>query len=90
MSRIDEFDLMELAAAILDVEDQGDDAVFDGLREEFGIDLDQFGSLVGRLIDMIDVGQSPLTGKRYKGFGVCGMFYAKVEIPAAAQKKEES
>lgn len=36
--------------------------------EEFEIDLDNFASIISRLLPLVDVGESPFTGKVYKGF----------------------
>ncbi|VDH05845.1 hypothetical protein [Bergeyella zoohelcum] len=36
--------------------------------EEFEIDLDNFASIICRLLPLVDVGESPFTGKLYKGF----------------------
>lgn len=44
--------------------------------------LDQFDRLVRKLLPMIDVGASPLTGNRYKGFATAGMWMAKMQIPS--------
>lgn len=38
------------------------------LYEEFEIDLENFANIISRLLPLIDVGESPLTQKVYKGF----------------------
>lgn len=40
----------------------------DELYGQLNIDLDDFTELIRRLLPLIDVGDSPLTQKRYKGF----------------------
>ncbi len=42
--------------------------------------IERFDSLINALLPLIDVGKSPLTNKRYKGFAVNGAWFAKVEI----------
>ncbi len=42
--------------------------------------MERFDNLINALLPLIDVGKSPLTGKRYKGFAVNGVWFAKVEI----------
>lgn len=38
------------------------------LYEELNLDLENFTEIISRLLPLIDVGSSPLTQKRYKGF----------------------
>lgn len=54
--------------------------VINDVLEMFTEDPDKFQKFIGGLLQMIDVGESPLTGKKYKGFSKDGMFLAKVEI----------
>ena len=65
-------DVMDLACEItgLDVEEVDGDfsIVEDTLLDELNIDFDSFHEIVNRLLPLIDVGESPLTKKRFKGF----------------------
>lgn len=66
------FDIEELACKItgLDYEEiNADTSVIENkLYEEFEIDLDNFSRIISRLLPLIDIGESPLTNKVYKGF----------------------
>ena len=42
--------------------------VENALLDELNIDFDSFHEIVNRLLPLIDVGESPLTKKRFKGF----------------------
>ena len=68
-----------LAAAIRGM-DEDDDSFHEELHERFGCSLLQFEDLIAELLVMIDVGTSPLTGNRYKGFNKDGVFLAKVKV----------
>lgn len=65
--------------------DDSDDVICEVL-EMFNDNPDKFHSFVEGLLHMIDVGTSPITGKRYKGFSDKGMFLAKVEIEQAKEQ----
>lgn len=71
-AKISMLDLEELACKItgLDYDEiDGDTSTIeDKLYEEFEIDLEGFQELISRLMPLIDVGTSPLTGQRFKGF----------------------
>ena len=58
----------------------GVDDVINEVLEMFSENPDEFQEFIGGLLQMIDVGTSPLTGKKYKGFSKDNMFLAKVEI----------
>lgn len=67
--RIDEEDVLELAAHICHMDENADPSdIEDKLIEEKGIDLAGFAETVEALLPLIDIGESPLTGNRYKGF----------------------
>ena len=86
-SNIDMMDIEELACKIIgiDIDDpdvDGDTQIIEeNLFADLGIDLEQFKVIVDRLMPLIDIGDSPLTNKRYKGFSnQNGLFIAKIEI----------
>ena len=65
-----------------------DDSTYDELEQavydKYEIELDQFDLVVRDLLPLIDVGNSELTGKTYKGFSVhtngYGFWLLKVEV----------
>lgn len=71
-AKVEMFDIEELACKItgLDYEeiDADTSVIQEKLYEEFEIDLDNFAKIIARLLPLIDVGESPLTEKMYKGF----------------------
>lgn len=66
------WDIEELACKITGLDYDEIDAdtsiIEEKLYEEFEIDLDNFASIICRLLPLVDVGESPFTGKAYKGF----------------------
>lgn len=48
--------------------DADETQIEEALLERFGCDLPQFADMMSRLVPLIDVGSSPLTKERYKGF----------------------
>ncbi len=70
--RVDMFDVEELACKIIGIDYDEIDAdtqiIEEKLYEEFEIDLENFANIISRLLPLIDVGESPLTQKVYKGF----------------------
>ena len=85
-ANVDTLDVEELACHITGLDYDAIDAdtsiIENKLYEEFGCDLDQFTTIVRRLLPMIDVGKSPITKARYKGFSDTekGMWFVKMEI----------
>ena len=65
-------DVMDLACEItgLNVKKVNNNfsVVENALLDELNIDFDSFHEIVNRLLPLIDVGESPLTKKRFKGF----------------------
>ena len=59
--------------------EESDDVVSDVL-ELFSENPVKFKVFIEGLMEMIDVGDSPLTGKRCKGFAINGMWLARTEI----------
>jgi len=78
---IDEFDVEELVRGIGGLSDDAD--VFEYVWENFNVDWYDFLRLIETLLPLIVVGESPLTGKIYRGFGKEGMFFIKQEVNAA-------
>ena len=44
------------------------DDVDAGLADAYGLDIDTFHKLISDLLPLIDVGVSPITGTKFKGF----------------------
>ena len=69
---VSEYDIEELACKILGLDIDEIDAdtqiIEDKMAEEYYIDLDTFRRIIERLLPLIDVGTSGLTGERFKGF----------------------
>ena len=84
--KVNSFDIEELACYITglnyDEIDADTDIIDEKIIEEFGCDLQQFTCIIQRLLPMIDVGSSPLTNKRYKGFSNTekGVWFVKMDI----------
>lgn len=79
---VEDFDLEELARAMLDLDDDDDfDAIDQALFDEYNIDFDNFSKLINTLYPMMDVGESLLTKRRYVGFSKEGVMTVKKEIP---------
>ena len=67
--KIDWIDAEELAAKICSLGDDYDsDAVEQALFDKYEISFDKFHNLICDLAPMCEVGQSPLTNERFRGF----------------------
>jgi hypothetical protein len=86
LAKVDTLDVEELACYITGLDYDEIDAdttiIEEKLYEEFGCDLEQFKHIIQRLLPMIDVGSSPLSKKRYKGFSDAekGIWFVKMEV----------
>ena len=93
--KLDQFEIEELAAHIcgLDYDNVEYSDIEESLYEKFNIDFDSFQNLMYALVPMIDVGTSPLTGTRYKGFSKVeknhGCWLLRVEVPSAVAVKKK-
>lgn len=72
-AKIHPYDLEEFAAYIcgLDydkIEEDLTDTIEKALYDKFDIDLDQLQRLMEIIMPLIDVGESPLTNTKFKGF----------------------
>ena len=76
---ITEFDVEELVRGMLDLSDEKD--VMDAFYEHYEDDVtwECFCKIIQELVPLVVVGQSPLTKKIYKGFGLNGFFFIKQE-----------
>lgn len=92
--KLDRFELEELAAHLcgLNYDDVEYNEIEQALFDKFNIDYDSFQNLIELLVPMIDVGTSPLTGTRYKGFskieGNHGCWVLRIEVLAGGVKKK--
>lgn len=93
--KLDRFELEELAAHLvgLNYDDVDYSEIEQSLYDKFNVDYDSFCDLITALVSMIDVGTSPLTGTRYKGFskieGNHGCWVLRVEVPSAVGVKKK-
>lgn len=66
------FEIEEFACKLVGLDydeiDADTEIIEEHLYEKFGIELGHFGELISILLPMIHIGESPLTGKFYKGF----------------------
>jgi len=75
---LDEFDIEELVRGIGGLDDEAD--VYDYVWENFNVDWYDFQRIIGVLLPLIVVGESPLTKRVFRGFGKDGVFFIKQEI----------
>ncbi|MGL4956592.1 MAG: hypothetical protein ACRC9X_05385 [Bacteroidales bacterium] len=70
--KVEMFDVEELACKITGLDYDEIDAdtatIEERLYDDFGCYLEQFRIIIQRLLPLIDKGESPITGKVYKGF----------------------
>lgn len=69
-TKVSSYDVEELAAFMcgLDYDNCGFDDIENALYEKFNIDFDSLHKIICYLLPMVDVGVSPLTKERFKGF----------------------
>jgi hypothetical protein len=75
---VSEFDIEELARGMHNLSDDID--VVDYVEEKYNCGWDAFYRIIEAVTPLIECGQSPLTNKKYKGFGKDGLFFLKVEV----------
>lgn len=91
--KLDRFDVEELACKIVGLDydeiDADEEVIEDAMEQKFGCDLEKFADMVSLLMPMIDIGESPMTKKRFKGFSDTEkqMWFVKMEIPETKKKK---
>ena len=77
-------DSWELMLFLSDIEEddyEDDCQTFDDIAEKYGLeDMDGFELLIHDLTELIDIGDSPLTGQRYKGFAHNNLWLHKKEV----------
>ena len=78
MNKISDFDVEELVRGMHALDDEVD--IYDFVVDEYSMDWDDFYKLISNLLPLAIVGQSPLTGKVYRGFGKNNMFFIKQEV----------
>ena len=83
-ANVHQFDMEELACKILGIDydeiDADTEVIEEELYNQFEIDLENFSEIVNRLLPLIDVGESPITKEKYKGFSAGNSWLAKVPV----------
>jgi hypothetical protein len=80
---IDYLDAEEVARHILGIDEDAedlDDLTSQGLYEQYGMDIDQFRKLLTVIVPMIEIAESPLTHRLYKGFVSKGRWIVKIPV----------
>lgn len=84
LANVHPMEIEELACHLLEIdydEIDGDESVIDEkMIDAFECDLNCFGNLIRRLLPLIDVGESPITKKQFKGFAENGRWLARTEL----------
>ena len=77
----DIWELMLFLSAIEEKDYEDDCQTFDIIAEKYGLnDMDKFELLINDLTKLIEIGDSPLTEKRYKGFVANNFWLHKKEV----------
>jgi hypothetical protein len=83
-ANVHEFEIEELACKILGIDydeiDADTEIIEEELYNQLEIDLSNFGEIVNRLLPLIDIGESGLTKKTYKGFSNGQTWFVKVPV----------
>lgn len=71
---ISDLEILDLAAHILNInrEENNDDEIFEAFDSEFGVDLLRFRNVIECIVPLITIEESPIDGKKFKGFSVNG------------------
>lgn len=87
MRRIDYLEILELAGHILGISEENDDweeVIEERMAETYGLGMEEFGMLVGKLVPLCAIGESPITKQMFRGFAVeeggVGRWLARVEV----------
>lgn len=74
--------VLELAAHILgiDISEDGEDAVECTFDYEYNMSMCGFKLLLEKLIPLITIDESPIDGRKFKGFAANGTWLVKQEI----------
>lgn len=81
MPYLDYFDVVDLAAHMLGVEDtyEDDTEIEDAFIDKFNIDIEGFYKLVCTLVEYVPPVQTAITGKLVRGFEKNGCFIVKTD-----------
>lgn len=83
MQLIEEFEALELAAAMLGQDEpetaEEEEALEEALLERFGVDIEVLTRVAGALLPLCACCRSPLTERSYRGFAKDGCFIVKTE-----------
>ena len=80
MNNLDSYDVEELAADILGLEDWGDCMIDDTLWDRYEASFEDFEKVVNMIIDYTPTVQSPLTGTLYHAFVKNGVALVKKPV----------
>lgn len=74
--------VLELAAHILEINisEDGEDAVIEAFNEEYDMSVWDFQLVLEKLIPLITIDESPIDGRKFKGFAANGTWLVKQEI----------
>lgn len=83
MKPVEEFEALELAAAMLGRDEpetaEEEEALEQALLERFGVDIEVLIKVAGALLPLCACGRSSLTDRGYRGFARDGCFIVKTE-----------
>jgi hypothetical protein len=89
IARLEWFEAEELAIHLCCLSEDADaEAIETALFDKFGIEFDQFQSLVAHLIPLCMIAESPITRRTYRGFASGETWLAKQVIAAPTPEQE--
>lgn len=88
-------DAYELIGHLCNLDEDADyEDVHDALYEKYEIDLHNFEKIIEDLLPLIDVGVSPFTGAKFKGFAVVknghGLWLVKTAVRSACDESGDT
>lgn len=77
---MDTFEFEELVAHLVGADDDQWDNLAELFFEKYELDMDAAHDFVRDLVPLCTMGNSPLTGKSYRGFATNGVFIVKQKV----------